>query len=155
MINKWGKMKKFFLLIGSLILYAPLLFGFAASAHNTDIGYILYGYSTWEEMQKAPNNVQLSYFIVSDAAVFAIDYQAIGDNGSDKYNELQQNINKTSKSFKLPDISSFITNMTNYEFTIRSCIIICVTHIYIIFIRHITYYNINCFCIVKRLCEQF
>ena len=109
MINKWGKMKKFFLLIGSLILYAPLLFGFAASAHNTDIGYILYGYSTWEEMQKAPNNVQLSYFIVSDAAVFAIDYQAIGDNGSDKYNELQQNINKTSKSFKLPDISSFIT----------------------------------------------
>lgn len=88
------------------------VFPFAAEGHNTDIGAIIYGIDTWKQMEKHGKdnyNDLLSYYIVSDAVVFAVDYQAIGDKSAEKYDSLQKNIQNTSHSFILPDRLSFIT----------------------------------------------
>ncbi|WP_300792468.1 hypothetical protein [uncultured Bacteroides sp.] len=88
------------------------VYPFSAPRHNTDIGAILYGIDTWKDMQKhgqSNYNDLLSYYIVSDAVVFAVDYQAIGDNSSEKYESLKENIGKTSHPFSLPNKAEFIT----------------------------------------------
>ena len=104
--------KKITLLIFVLFSFLSAGYPFSAPRHNADIGAILYGIDTWKDMQRhgqSNYNDILSYYIVSDAVVFAVDYQAIGDNSSEKYESLKENIGKTSHSFSLPDKSEFIT----------------------------------------------
>ena len=51
----------------------PLL-AMSAQGHNKDIGYILYGYSTWSDFEEnATEDEKHSYYRVTDASVFAID----------------------------------------------------------------------------------
>ena len=70
--------------------------------HNTDIGAIIYKAPNWKEMKKKDQNTLLSYYILSDAAYFAIDYPV--GRRDDVYPELQDNINRTRNKFVLPPL---------------------------------------------------
>ena len=70
--------------------------------HNTDVGAVLYGVGSWKEMKKKDEKTLTSYYIMSDATYFAIDYPV--GHRDDEYSQLQDNINRTDNEFVLPNL---------------------------------------------------
>ena len=85
------------------------LYAFGKSVHRLDILASVYGYDLWEKdnWDDIPKDVQNSYEILSEAATYAIDYNGTRQSNQPSYKKLQENINKTSHPFILPDISEF------------------------------------------------
>ena len=105
----WGLFKKTTFLILFLILFIFSLFAKDSAGHNEDIGYIIYGFSEYDNFfSKASKDELMSYWIVSDATAFAIDEQGMGKT-KEKYDALQNNIKTTrkGKTLILPPYSDF------------------------------------------------
>lgn len=92
-----------------IFISTPALFAFGQSVHRLDILASVYGYDLWEKdnWDDIPKDVQESYEILSYAATYAIDYNGTRQSNQPNYKKLQENINKTSHPFVLPNISEF------------------------------------------------
>ena len=116
MKDQKGMSKIWILIIGILFVTSTPIYYLHSVArgtnefdHNTDIGAVLYGIGSWKEMAKQDTNTLLSYYIMSDACYFAVDYPV--GNRDYLYQDLQNNINQTKHKFVLPDIRTLYVSV--------------------------------------------
>ena len=86
--------------------------------HNGHIGYTIFGYSSWEEMDKnvLDEHTLKAFYVVSDATYFAIDFSGKDNISEGRYAELKLNTEKLVTEYNTefcsmpvyPDIKDFI-----------------------------------------------
>jgi hypothetical protein len=107
-----------------LLLLAVPIFSASGDFHNVHIGYTIFGYKSYEELNKALNplgienydNTTLSaYYLLSNASQLAIDFtnakQLTSDEETQLYRNTKERYNKSGNI--LPDARSF--EITDYE----------------------------------------